>query len=75
MCLNAWTMRSGTIRMCGLVGGSVSLGVGFEVLDPRAWSSVTLFLPLAGPDVDLPAPLQHRVCLCAAMLPIMVRVQ
>jgi hypothetical protein len=25
MCLNAWPMRSGTIRRCGLVGGSVSL--------------------------------------------------
>ena len=26
MCLNAWPTGSGTIRRCGLVGGSVSLG-------------------------------------------------
>ena len=25
MCLNAWSIGSGTIRRCGLVGGSVSL--------------------------------------------------
>jgi hypothetical protein len=25
MCLNAWSIRSGTIRSCGLIGGSVSL--------------------------------------------------
>jgi hypothetical protein len=25
MCLNAWPMGSGTIRRCGLFGGSVSL--------------------------------------------------
>jgi hypothetical protein len=25
MCLNAWPIRSGTVRRCGLVGGSVSL--------------------------------------------------
>ena len=29
MCLNAWPIGSGTIGRCGLVGGSVPLGVGF----------------------------------------------
>jgi hypothetical protein len=29
--LNAWSLGCGTIRKCGLVGGSVSLGKEFEV--------------------------------------------
>ena len=32
MCLNAWPIGSGTVRRCGLAGGSVPLwGAGFEV--------------------------------------------
>ena len=39
---NATLVWSGTIRRCDLVGGSVSLGVGFEVSEAQARPSVTL---------------------------------
>jgi hypothetical protein len=61
-------IESGTIRRCGLVGGSVSLGVGcdvsFQMLKP---GPVSLSLS-ADPDVELKLPLQDHVCLCATML-------
>ena len=47
---------SGTVRMCGLVGGSVSLGLGFEVSDAQGRPSVALSLMPANPDVELSAP-------------------
>ena len=50
-------------RQCGLVEGSMSLGVGFEVSNAQARPSVTLFLLPEDPDVELSAPLQHHVCL------------
>jgi hypothetical protein len=35
-------VENGTIRRCGLVGGSVSLEVGFDISDAQAMPSVTL---------------------------------
>ena len=46
-------MESGTIRRCGLVGGSVSIRVGFEVSDAHTRLNFCLFLLLANPDVDI----------------------
>ena len=40
----------------GLVGGSVSLGSGFEVTSAQVTSCVCLFLLPAGPGVELSAP-------------------
>jgi hypothetical protein len=37
----------GVALRCGLVGGSVSLEVGFEVSDAQARPSASLFLPAA----------------------------
>jgi hypothetical protein len=48
-------IESGTISRCGLVGGSVSLEVGFEVSNAQARHSVSLFLLLANSDVELSA--------------------
>ena len=52
---------SGTIRRCGLVGRSVSLGVVFEFSDAQA-QSVSLFLMSAKSQL----PLHHHVCLHAS---------
>ena len=46
---------SGTIGKCGLVGGSMSLGMGFEVSDAQARPGVTLFLMPVDLDVKLSA--------------------
>jgi hypothetical protein len=46
---------SDTIRRCGIVRGSMLLGVGFGVSNAQARSSVTLFLLPANPDVELSA--------------------
>ena len=56
------------IRRCGLVGGSVSQEVGFEVSKAQPRSSVSLFLLPVDPDVKF-SLLQHRVCPRATMLP------
>ena len=48
-------VRSGTVRECGFVGGSVSLRVGFEFSDDQARPNVTLFLLPDDPDIKLPA--------------------
>ena len=48
--VNAWSPESGTIRRCGLVGGSVPLG--FEVSEAQARFSVSLFLVPADRDVE-----------------------
>ena len=54
---------SGTLRRCGHVGVGVALleevchwGVDLEVSEAQARPSVTLFLLLANPDVELSAP-------------------
>lgn len=44
------------IRVCDFVGGSVSLGMGFEVSEVQAKPSVSVFLLPAGLDVELSAP-------------------
>jgi hypothetical protein len=36
MCLNAWLIGSGTVRRCGLIGGNVTVEMGFEVSDTQA---------------------------------------
>ena len=43
-------------RRCDLVGGSVPLGVGFEVLEAQASPSGSFFLLPVGPDTELAAP-------------------
>jgi hypothetical protein len=69
MCLNAWPIGSGTIRRCGLVGGSVSLyGVGLKASYVQALPSVvhSLLLLLVDRDVELsassPAPCLPACC-------------
>ena len=63
-------LGSGTIRRCGLVGGSVSLWVGFEVLDVQARPRVSLSsccLPIQMENSQL--LLQHHACLYTNMFP------
>ena len=55
------------IRGCALVGGSVSLGVGFKVSKDLARPSFSLFLP-----VDQVVALSTAPAPCAAMLPATV---
>jgi len=50
---------------CGLVGRSVSLGVDLEFSEAQARPSITLFLLLANPDVELSLPFPVP---CAAKL-------
>ena len=57
-------IESGTIRRCGLVGGSVSLGVGFEVSDNQAAPSD---LP-ADQEQNSQCLLQHHIRLFPAMM-------
>ncbi|CAO2612725.1 hypothetical protein LEMLEM_LOCUS15725, partial [Lemmus lemmus] len=54
-------------RRCGLVGGSVSLVVVFEVLKVQARSSGSLFLWMQMQNSQ--QLFQHHVCLSAVMLP------
>ena len=66
MCLNAWPTGSGTIRRCGLVGGSVTVEEGFEVIYTQAMPSVIdslLMLPV-DQDVEISA-LSPAPCLPA----------
>ena len=65
-------IENGSTRMYDFVGGSISLGVGFEsqMLKPRPVSSDFL-LPL-DPVVELSTLLWHHVCLHATMLPTMI---
>ena len=59
VCLNIWPTGIGTIRRCGLVGGSVSLwGVGFEVSYVQAILNVahTLLLLTLDENGELSAP-------------------
>lgn len=72
MCLNDWSIESGIISRCGLVGVGVALlekvhhqVVGFEVSYGQASS-----LPSASADqaVGLSVLLQHHVCLHVKML-------
>ena len=44
-------------------------GHGLEVSEAQARPSVSLFLLLSDPDVELSATLQHHVCRCATMFP------
>lgn len=53
---------------CGLVGGCVSLKVGFEVLKAQARPSVSLFLLSADLNVELLATLQDYVCVLSYFL-------
>jgi hypothetical protein len=58
MCLSAWPIGSGTLRRCSLVGGSRSLGMGFEVIYNQAMPRVAHSLLLLPMDqvVELSAP-------------------
>ena len=68
-----WEWRHLTeIRRSNFDRGSVSLGEGFRASKSKARPSVFLFLLSADQDVELSAPLQHHVCLCATMLPDMM---
>jgi hypothetical protein len=60
--LNMLAMGSGTIRMCGLVGGSTALG-GWAL---RASAQAPRWLP--SDYCRTLSSLQHRVCLHATML-------
>ena len=57
---------NGTIRRCGLVGGCVSLWVGFEVLEVQAKKS--FFLLPANPHIKPLVP-SLAPCMYAARLP------
>ena len=66
-------IENGIIGRCGLVGGSVSLGVVFGVSDAQAKPSATLFsrcLPIHTENSQL-LP-HHYVCLHADMFPTMI---
>ena len=54
---------------CGLVGGSMPLGLGFEVSKAQARPSGSLFLLSMDPDAELSAGSLAPACLHAAMLP------
>jgi hypothetical protein len=56
-CVNAWPKGNGTARRCGLVRGSDTTGVGFEISYVQASPSVahSLLLP-SDQDVELSAP-------------------
>jgi hypothetical protein len=58
MCLNAWPIGSGTIRRCGLVGGSMPLrGWGFEVSYAKTIPNMEhSLLGLVDQDLELSAP-------------------
>jgi hypothetical protein len=57
MCLNAWPIVSGTVRRCGLFGGSVSLwGQNFRSPMLTLGLMGQLFLLPEDPDVELSAP-------------------
>ena len=47
---------NGTIRRRGFVEGSMSVGMGFEVSNAQASSSISLFLQPDDSDVELSAP-------------------
>jgi hypothetical protein len=55
---------SGTISRCGLVEGSVSLGVGFEVSNAHVWLSVSLCLLPVDSVVERSAPSPDTRWLC-----------
>lgn len=62
---------SGTNSRCGLFGGKVSLGTGFKVSGCSCQAQChSLFLLPSDPDVNSQLPLQHHVCLDAAMFPL-----
>ena len=67
--------RSGTIRRCvlvdrsGLVGGSVSLGMGFEVSNAQARPSVSLSLFLLPEDLDVELSASYLSSTMSATLP------
>jgi hypothetical protein len=58
VCLNAYPIGSGTIRKCGLVGGSMSLWGRALRSDTQATPSVvnSLFLMPSDEDVEFSAP-------------------
>lgn len=62
---------SSTIRRRGPVGGSMSLGLGFEVSKAQPMPRGSLILPAAyrSRDVELLDPRQHHVCLHFTMIP------
>ena len=66
---NVWHYLRG-IRRHSLVGGGVSLGVGFGVSKAKANPSVSLFLPLGSRCRTL----LLYVCLHAAPLPVKMRI-
>jgi hypothetical protein len=73
--LNAWSLGVALfkrIKGCGLLGGGVSQGVGFEVSRAQAQPSCFLFLLPAGPDPELSTLPQQLARLCAAVLPAMM---
>jgi hypothetical protein len=63
------------IGRCGLVGRSISLGLGFEISKAQASPSMSLFLLPVDLDVKLSAtyPATYHVYLHAAMLPPLMR--
>ena len=65
-------IRSSIIGGVASVGGSVSLGVGFEVSEAQAGPSGSHSLLPADQEVELSVSLQHHACLPAAMLPTMI---
>jgi hypothetical protein len=74
MCLDAWLMRNGTIRRCGLVGGSVTVEVGFLLCSNFNKCGRQLFLLLpTDQDVELSAlSPEHHVYLDTSILPTMM---
>lgn len=56
-------------RACGLDGGSMSPGMGFEVSEAQDRPSDLLSLPATCQGVELSAISPARVCLHATMLP------
>jgi hypothetical protein len=60
------------IRRRDLVGGSMSLGVGFEVSEAQAKPSASLPAACRSGCYSLLLP-QHLVCLHAAMFPTLVK--
>jgi hypothetical protein len=63
MCLNAWPIENGTFRMCGLVGGSVSLWRQF-------YSFIVLYSFICSSYAQCSdrLPLNQGVCLDTAMM-------
>ena len=72
-------IRSGTIRRCGLVGGSLSLcgrvGGVWGFLSFRKLPSVSVWFPDACKMWHSQLLLQHHVCLHTAMLPATMKIE